>query len=184
MNPAAVHAEEVGQVPRRGLRHADDPLGIVDRPAYLPVVAEAVRGLGLRRPILWTFLPNLNRLVGRLGESLVIYHCVDEYTAFSGVAQHTLRRARNDPRYRNADSRELLRAVKALLGNRKIVNIDATIVAQAPRMAPHVPQMVKNIAHDLQIAETRVSVKATTTEMLGFAGRGEGIAALAIALLD
>jgi len=89
-----------------------------------------------------------------------------------------------DPRYRNADSRELLRAVKALLGNRKIVNIDATIVAQAPRMAPHVPQMVKNIAHDLQIAETRVSVKATTTEMLGFAGRGEGIAALAIALLD
>ena len=89
-----------------------------------------------------------------------------------------------DPRYRNADSRELLRAVKALLGNRKIVNIDATIVAQAPRMAPHVPQMVKNIAHDLQIAETRVSVKATSTEMLGFAGRGEGIAALAIALLD
>jgi 2-C-methyl-D-erythritol 2,4-cyclodiphosphate synthase len=66
----------------------------------------------------------------------------------------------------------------------QIVNIDATIIAQEPRMAPHVPRMVGNIAEDLGIAPAAVNVKATTTEHLGFAGRGEGIAAQAIALIE
>ena len=86
---------------------------------------------------------------------------------------------------RGADSRVLLRAVRDLIeGNRwAIGNVDTTIIAQAPRMAPHVQSMRANIARDLGISDAAVSVKAKTTERLGFTGRGEGIAAEAIALL-
>ena len=89
-----------------------------------------------------------------------------------------------DPAYAGADSRQLLREVKRKLGRHRIVNVDATILAQAPRMAPHVPQMVRNIAADLGIDPAAVNVKATTTEELGFLGRGEGIAAQAIVLIE
>ena len=90
-----------------------------------------------------------------------------------------------DPRFKDADSRELLRQVAKLLAARGLAvgNVDATIVAQAPRMAPHIPAMVANIAADLGTDASRVNVKATTTEGLGFAGRGEGIAAQAVCLL-
>jgi 2-C-methyl-D-erythritol 2,4-cyclodiphosphate synthase len=90
-----------------------------------------------------------------------------------------------DARYRGADSRVLLRAVNTLIweGGWAIANIDTTIIAQAPRMAPHVAAMRANIAHDLGLPLNAVSVKAKTTERLGFTGRGEGIAAEAIALL-
>jgi len=90
----------------------------------------------------------------------------------------------SDPAYAGADSRQLLREVKKKLGGYRIVNLDATILAQAPRMAPHVPQMIANIAFDLGIAPGAVSIKATTTEHLGFIGRAEGIAAQAIALIE
>jgi 2-C-methyl-D-erythritol 2,4-cyclodiphosphate synthase len=91
-----------------------------------------------------------------------------------------------DERYRGADSRNLLRAVAAEVkkAGLRVVNVDATILAQAPRMAPHMPRMAANIAADLGIPATCVNVKATTTEQLGFLGRGEGIAAQAIALLE
>ena len=91
-----------------------------------------------------------------------------------------------DPKYSEIDSRELLKAVAKKLGaaGYKIVNVDATIIAQEPRMAPHVPRMIGNISTDLGIKPSQVSVKATTTEGLGYAGRGEGIAAQAIALLE
>jgi 2-C-methyl-D-erythritol 2,4-cyclodiphosphate synthase len=89
-----------------------------------------------------------------------------------------------DPAYAGADSRQLLREVKKKLGKHRIVNIDATILAQAPRMAPHVPQMVRNIASDLGIEPAAVNIKATTTEALGFIGRGEGIAAQAVVLIE
>ena len=90
----------------------------------------------------------------------------------------------SDPAYAGADSRRLLREVKKKLGTYRIVNVDATILAQAPRMAPHVAQMIANIASDLGIAPGAVSIKATTTEHLGFIGRTEGIAAQAIALIE
>jgi 2-C-methyl-D-erythritol 2,4-cyclodiphosphate synthase len=91
-----------------------------------------------------------------------------------------------DPRWRGADSRVLLRHVRTLMvADRWIVaNVDATVIAQAPRLAPHVDAMRANIAADLQCDVGRVSVKATTTERLGFTGRGEGIAAQAVVLLD
>ncbi len=91
-----------------------------------------------------------------------------------------------DPAYRGADSRWLLREVAALLEKNHfhVLNVDTTIVAQAPKMAPHIPAMIANIAADLAIARERVNVKAKTTEKLGFAGRGEGIAAEAIALIE
>jgi 2-C-methyl-D-erythritol 2,4-cyclodiphosphate synthase len=91
-----------------------------------------------------------------------------------------------DARFKDIDSRELLRQVTALLEDRgrRVVNIDATIIAEAPRMAPHIPRMVANIAADVGIEPHYVNVKATTTEGLGFTGRGEGIAAQATCLVE
>ncbi len=91
----------------------------------------------------------------------------------------------SDPRYRDSDSRSLLREVVRMVKSQgfRIVNVDATIVAEAPRMAPHIASMVANIAADCELRREDVNVKATTTESLGFAGRGEGIAAQAICLL-
>jgi 2-C-methyl-D-erythritol 2,4-cyclodiphosphate synthase len=91
-----------------------------------------------------------------------------------------------DASYAGADSRGLLRDVAQKLREKKlkVVNVDATILAQAPRMAPHMKRMIANIAADLAIAPGAVNIKATTTEQLGFIGRLEGIAAQAIALLE
>jgi 2-C-methyl-D-erythritol 2,4-cyclodiphosphate synthase len=92
----------------------------------------------------------------------------------------------SNPRYRDIDSRALLRdtAQKVAEAGYRIVNVDATVIAQAPRLAPHIAKMIGNIAADLGVAPAAVSVKATTTEQLGFAGRGEGIAAQAVALIE
>lgn len=91
-----------------------------------------------------------------------------------------------DARYKGADSRVLLREVGRMLADRRwaIVNIDATIIAQAPKMAPHAAAMVANVAADLGILVSAVNIKAKTTERLGFTGRGEGIAADAVALIE
>jgi 2-C-methyl-D-erythritol 2,4-cyclodiphosphate synthase len=89
-----------------------------------------------------------------------------------------------DPRYKGADSRELLRQVGFMLGGTwRIANIDSTIIAQAPKMAPHIPLMRENIAVELRIEPAAVNVKAKTAERLGAVGRGEGIAAEAVALI-
>lgn len=91
-----------------------------------------------------------------------------------------------DAQYKNADSRALLRMVYAkvkALGLR-LANADMTIVAQAPKMAPHIERMVHNIAEDLEASVGQVNVKATTTERLGFTGRKEGIACYAVVLLE
>ncbi|MFC0266629.1 2-C-methyl-D-erythritol 2,4-cyclodiphosphate synthase [Kushneria aurantia] len=91
----------------------------------------------------------------------------------------------SDERWRGANSRDLLRQVVALLDERGLapLNVDVTILAQAPKMAPHVDAMREAIAADLGVDAGCVNVKATTTEKLGFTGRGEGIATEAVALL-
>jgi len=91
----------------------------------------------------------------------------------------------SDPAYQDADSRVLLRRVwqRARTAGYVLGNVDATVIAQAPRLSPHVAQMVANIAEDCDARADQVNVKARTTEQLGFCGRGEGIAALASVLL-
>lgn len=90
-----------------------------------------------------------------------------------------------DERYRGADSRELLREVRRVLAERgfTIGNVDATLVAQRPKVAPYIAQMRENIAADLQIPPDAVSVKATTEERLGFTGDGSGMSAQAVVLI-
>ena len=90
-----------------------------------------------------------------------------------------------DPRYKNIDSRLLLQNVCRLLEQHgyKVTNIDATIIAQAPKMSPHIPAMITNIAQDLRMRPGDVNVKAKTAERLGPVGRGEGIEAEAVCLL-
>jgi 2-C-methyl-D-erythritol 2,4-cyclodiphosphate synthase len=92
----------------------------------------------------------------------------------------------SDARYKGIDSRRLLREVMQLLKDKGygVVNLDATIIAEAPKMAPHIEQMVVNIAADLGVEACCVNVKATTTEKLGYTGRGEGIAAQAVCLIE
>ena len=92
----------------------------------------------------------------------------------------------SEPGYKDSSSRILLREVGKKLSAQgyRIINIDCTIVAQAPRMAPHIAKMIGNIAADLGLEPAAVSVKATTTEKLGYIGREEGIAAQAIALIE
>lgn len=92
----------------------------------------------------------------------------------------------SDPQYKGIDSRLLLRHVVELLKRHgwRVGNVDATVVAQAPKLAPHIEAMCTNLAADLGVAIGQVNVKATTTERLGFAGREEGIAAHAVALLE
>ena len=91
-----------------------------------------------------------------------------------------------DMQYKNMDSRILLRHVNGLIAAKgfRLVNADMTVVAQAPKMSPHINDMVKNIAADLQVSESQINVKATTTEGLGFTGRKEGVAAHAVTLIE
>jgi len=91
----------------------------------------------------------------------------------------------SDPAFKNADSRGLLRQVVALVkeSGYRVGNVDLTVIAQAPKMAPHIEAMRQNLALDLGVGVAEVNVKATTTERLGFAGREEGIAAHAVVLV-
>ena len=91
----------------------------------------------------------------------------------------------NDPQYKGIDSRILLRKVYSIIQNKgyELVNLDTTIIAQEPKMRGHVDQMRVNIAEDLNVHFDQISVKATTTEQLGFTGRKEGIACEAVVLL-
>jgi 2-C-methyl-D-erythritol 2,4-cyclodiphosphate synthase len=90
-----------------------------------------------------------------------------------------------DPAYKGASSIKLLRHVAALAFERgyRVGNLDATIVAQRPKLAPHIEEMRRNLATTLEVEQERINVKATTTEELGFAGRGEGIAAYAVVIM-
>ncbi len=91
-----------------------------------------------------------------------------------------------DPQWRAADSIELLRAATRMLEehNYQVVNVDVTVVCEAPKLAPHVPEMRERLAAALGIGPRHVSVKGKTNEGMGWVGRGEGVAAIAVALVD
>jgi len=131
-------------------------------------------------------IPYHKGLAGHSDADVLLHAICDALLGAAGLGDIGQHYPDTDPQYSEIDSRQLLRDVAKKLGGLKlkVVNVDATIVAEAPRMAPHVTRMVGNIAADLGVAPGAINIKATTTEQLGFIGRGEGIAAMAVALLD
>lgn len=125
-------------------------------------------------------------LLGHSDADVLLHAICDALLGAAAMGDIGMHFPDNDPKYSEIDSRQLLKAVAKKIGaaGYRIVNVDATIIAEEPRMAPHVPRMIGNIATDLALEPSQVSIKATTTEGLGYTGRGEGIAAQAIALLE
>jgi 2-C-methyl-D-erythritol 2,4-cyclodiphosphate synthase len=124
-------------------------------------------------------------LLGHSDADVLLHAVCDALLGAAGLGDIGRHFPDSDPNYEGIDSRKLLRHVAALLNERgwRAGNVDATVIAQAPRMAPHMLAMRANIALDLGIAPEAVNVKATTTEKLGFTGRGEGIAVEAVCLI-
>ena len=131
-------------------------------------------------------IPCERGLLGHSDGDVLLHAICDALLGAAGLGDIGQHFPDTDGRYKGANSLELLREVgERLAGLRwSVVNVDATIIAQAPRMAPHVPGMVSNIAGALHVHNSQVNVKAKTTERLGFTGRGEGIAAEAVALIQ
>lgn len=131
-------------------------------------------------------IPHEKGLAGHSDADVLIHAVCDALLGAAGLGDIGSHFPDSDARYKGIDSRRLLREVARLLKERglKAANVDATIIAQAPKMAPHIPAMRANLAADLGVAADAVNVKAKTTEKLGFVGRGEGIAAEAVALLE
>ena len=131
-------------------------------------------------------IPHAKGLAGHSDADVLLHAICDALLGAAALGDVGWHYPDTNPQYSGADSRELLRATakKVAAAGYRIVNVDATIVAQEPRMAPHVASMIGNIASDLGLKPAAVSVKATTTEKLGWIGRGEGIAAQAIALIE
>jgi 2-C-methyl-D-erythritol 2,4-cyclodiphosphate synthase len=125
-------------------------------------------------------------LLGHSDGDVLLHAICDALLGAAGLGDIGRHFPDTDASLSGADSRMLLRATGEQLLDHgfTIVNLDATIIAQAPRMAPHITAMIKCIAETLRIAESQINVKAKTTERLGFTGRGEGIAAQAIALIE
>ncbi len=130
-------------------------------------------------------IPHEKGLAGHSDADVLIHAVCDALLGAAGLGDIGTHFPDTDARYKGIDSRKLLREVAQLLRQKKlrVENVDATIIAQAPKMAPHIAAMRANLASDLGVAPDAVNVKAKTTEKLGFVGRGEGIAAEAVALL-
>lgn len=130
-------------------------------------------------------IPHTQGLLGHSDADVALHALADALLGAAAMRDIGFHFPDKDPRFAGADSRKLLRHVVALLAGESysISNADITIVAQAPKLAPYIEQMRANVASDLGVGVDRVSVKATTTERLGFTGRKEGIAAMATALI-
>jgi 2-C-methyl-D-erythritol 2,4-cyclodiphosphate synthase len=130
-------------------------------------------------------IPHERGLAGHSDADVLLHAISDAILGALGAGDLGAHFPDTDPAYRDADSRTLLRQVwqRAREAGYTLGNVDATVIAEAPRLAPHVGRMAANIAEDCGAVTAQVNVKATTTERLGFAGRGEGIAALATVLL-
>ena len=131
-------------------------------------------------------IPYEKGLAGHSDADVLIHAVCDALLGAAGLGDIGAHFPDTDARFKNIDSRKLLREVARLLAGHSlsVVNVDATVIAQAPKIAPYITQMRNNIAADLGVPAVDVNVKAKTTEKLGFVGRGEGIAAEAVALLE
>ncbi|HTN95086.1 MAG TPA: 2-C-methyl-D-erythritol 2,4-cyclodiphosphate synthase [Gallionella sp.] len=130
-------------------------------------------------------IPHGKGLLGHSDADVLLHAVCDALLGAAALGDIGRHFADTDPKYKNIDSRILLREALHLVREQgyRVGNVDATIIAQEPKMAPHIFQMVANIAADLRVEKSAVNVKATTTEKLGLTGRGEGIAAQAVVLL-
>ena len=125
-------------------------------------------------------------LLGHSDADVLLHAVMDALLGAAGLRDIGYHFPDTDMRYKGADSRVLLRAVKEKLDTAgyRISNVDVTMIAQKPKLKPHIEQMMANIASDLQIEVSRVNVKATTEENLGFTGSGEGMSCHAVCLLE
>lgn len=130
-------------------------------------------------------IPHATGLLGHSDADVLLHAITDAILGAAGLGDIGRHFPDTDPQFSGADSRILLREAMHRIAEAgyKIGNIDATIIAQAPKMAPHIPAMTANIASDLDIYTSQVNIKAKTNEKLGFLGREEGIAAEAVALI-
>lgn len=131
-----------------------------------------------------TPVPSEMGLMGHSDADVATHAIMDALLGAAGMGDIGRHFPDNDDRYKGADSLKLLAEVKRLIGDAVINNIDVTIIAQAPKIAPYNKQMTENIAKTLGIAETAINIKATTEEGLGFTGRREGIAAIATCAIE
>jgi 2-C-methyl-D-erythritol 2,4-cyclodiphosphate synthase len=124
-------------------------------------------------------------LKGHSDADVLIHAVMDALLGAAGLGDIGQHFPDQDAQYKNIDSRILLRQTQVLLAEHQweIQNIDATLMAEAPKIAPYKMQMVKNLSADLHITPEQIHIKATTTEQLGFVGRQEGMACLAVALI-
>lgn len=125
-------------------------------------------------------------LLGHSDADVLAHAVMDALLGAAGLGDIGQMFPDSDPRFAGADSLALLEQVIARLGDAgyRVGNVDATVIAQKPRLSPHIPQMRENLARAMGVDNRRVNVKATTEERLGFTGREEGIAAHAVALIE
>ena len=130
-------------------------------------------------------IPHDKGLLGHSDADVLLHAISDALLGAAALGDIGRHFSDTDARFKNIDSRILLREAMHLVREQgfRVGNVDATIIAQAPKMAPYIAHMVAHIAADLRVEKNAVNVKATTTEQLGFSGRGEGIAAQAVVLL-
>lgn len=131
-------------------------------------------------------IPHEKGLLGHSDADVLLHAICDALIGAAGLGDIGKHFSDSDPRYKNIDSRILLRNVYRLITDKgyKIVNIDATIIAQSPKMAPHIPGMIATIAQDLEMPTDCINLKAKTAEHLGAIGRKEGIVAEAVCLIE
>jgi 2-C-methyl-D-erythritol 2,4-cyclodiphosphate synthase len=131
-------------------------------------------------------IPHARSLAAHSDGDVLLHALCDALLGAAGLGDIGHHFPDSDPHYEGVDSRKLLRQVveRVHAQDLRVSNTDLTLVAQAPKLAPYIVTMQQNIAEDLQLDLKRVNVKATTSEHLGFTGRGEGIAAFAVVLLE
>jgi len=132
-------------------------------------------------------IPFDKKLKGHSDADVLLHAIMDALLGAAGLPDIGQQFPPEDPSYKDADSAVLLSRVNQIIckaGFRKIINIDATIIAECPKMSPHVEKMRKVISEILRIKSDLINIKATTTEKLGFTGREEGIAAMAVCLIE